>query len=87
MHARQGEGLIDAVQAGNETRFINDFRHHPRSTSANCRFSQTYLAGRPALLVVCTSDVEEGEEFLVDYGDHFWKVDARKERSHCERAE
>ena len=87
MHARLRDGLIDALQAGNETRFINDYRHHPRSTSANCQFSQTYLAGRPSLLVVCTSDVEEGEEFLVDYGDHFWKVDARKERSHCERAE
>jgi len=64
---------IDAGGAGNETRFINDFRGNEQGR-ANCCFSQTYIAGRPALMVVVTQDVHEGEELLVDYGEAFWKA-------------
>ena len=64
--------VIDAAEAGNETRFINDYRRHPQGRP-NCCFSQTYLAGRPALVVVVVEDVGEGEELLIDYGDTFWR--------------
>jgi len=65
--------VIDAGGAGNETRFINDFRGHPQGRP-NCCFSQTYVAGRPALMVVVTQDVQEGDELLVDYGEAFWQA-------------
>ena len=64
--------VIDAAEAGNETRFINDFRDTPQGRP-NCCFSQTYLAGRPAIMVVAVEDVREGEELLIDYGEAFWR--------------
>mmetsp|Transcript_11254 Transcript_11254/g.38430 ORF Transcript_11254/g.38430 Transcript_11254/m.38430 type:complete len:197 (-) Transcript_11254:1527-2117(-) len=62
--------FIDASRAGNETRFINDFRGV--AGSPNCKFSQSHVGGRPAILVVITRQVKEEEELLVDYGDVYW---------------
>ena len=61
---------VDAEAAGNEARFINDYRGIAPA-GPNVVFARTRLAGRPCALVVVTRPVGYGEEFVADYGDGF----------------
>eukprot|EP00960_Hanusia_phi_P038472 753453-Hanusia_phi.AAC.3 len=36
--------------------------------ASNCSFSRSWIRGAPALFIVTSRLVEEGEEFLLDYG-------------------
>lgn len=62
---------IDAGRGGNETRMTNDYRGI--GSVANCNFSRSWLRGSPALFVITVADVPEGHEFLLDYGELYWK--------------
>ena len=57
---------IDAGDCGNELRFINSYLGIAFSPNVTMRTG--YVNTYPHILVVCLRDIEEGEEFLLDYG-------------------
>jgi len=57
---------IDAEKCGNEMRFINS--HLNIAFTANVTMRTLYLNTLPHIVLVCTTDIEPGEEFLLDYG-------------------
>lgn len=64
---------IDAKFAGNEMRFVNDFRgiaNCPNVAFVRCTQSSTGLF--KDLRIVTTRNIRTAEEFLVDYGCGFW---------------
>jgi len=63
----QEEGLgVDAGKCGNEIRFINSYLNV--AFSPNVTLRTTYINTYPHLLVVCTQDIDIGDEILLDYG-------------------
>tara|TARA_Y100000813_G_scaffold194440_1_gene174818 strand:- start:264 stop:743 length:480 start_codon:yes stop_codon:yes gene_type:complete len=61
---------IDALKAGNELRFINDYRNI--KNDANVILKNTYIDKRPKILVVVKEDIEPDEEILLDYGNDYY---------------
>ena len=61
---------IDAIDAGNELRFINDYRNV--SNIANVTIRICYIDKKPRVLFVVTNEIKEGEQLLTDYGDDYW---------------
>jgi len=57
---------IDAETCGNELRFINS--HIGIAFSPNVTMRTVYVNTLPHIVLVCTTDIEVGEEFLLDYG-------------------
>ena len=71
--------VIDASKRGNEARFINDWRNISRRP--NCSFTQKYLDnGAVAAFIYAISNIEPGEELLLDYGDLYWDVKKKEEK-------
>ncbi|MDP2434891.1 MAG: hypothetical protein Q8P67_04045, partial [archaeon] len=76
---------VDALEFGNEARFINDFHGVPQShpgavgeiaTEANCAFRlrMHQITGLYYLEVFTKSHVSFGEELLFDYGPKWWSI-------------
>jgi hypothetical protein len=63
---------IDAEVMGNEMRFINSYLNI--GFSANLVMRTSYIHTVPHILLICTRDIEPGEEFLLDYGDAYNKA-------------
>lgn len=57
---------IDAANCGNELRFINSYIGI--AFSPNVTMRTAYVNTYPHIVIVCLRDIEEGEEFLLDYG-------------------
>jgi len=57
---------IDAQYEGNEMRFINSYLGI--AFGANVTMRTCYTDTIPRIILVCTQDIEIGEEFLLDYG-------------------
>jgi len=78
---------IDADKAGNEARYINDFRGVPGAERPNAEFNEIWDGNRKergmGVWVLGKSGkgkgIKKGEEILVSYGRGFWK--ARKDSS------
>jgi hypothetical protein len=62
---------VDGEKCGSEMRFINDYRNI--SDECNVIMRTVYIGTYPKLVIVCTKDIEVGDEFLLDYGS--WYVD------------
>ena len=62
---------IDAINMGNELRFINDYRNI--SLSSNVIIKTTYIDKKPRVLFVVTKKIEPGEQLLTDYGEGYWQ--------------
>ena len=64
---------LDADKAGNEARFINDFRGCGPDKRANVKFaSRMDERGERQMGVYALRNVAKGEEFLLSYGKGFW---------------
>lgn len=76
----QTEALsLDAGDAGNELRFVNDFRGV--ATGANVAFRSTTVNGLPVRMLVVLEDLAYGAELLVDYGFDYWSALGVEENS------
>ena len=62
---------IDAEKVGNEMRFINSYLNI--AFSPNVTMRTTYINTYPHLMIVCTRDIDIGEEILLDYGEAYNK--------------
>jgi hypothetical protein len=56
--------------AGNELRFINDFRN--TGSCANCGYDRIRIDGKLSLVIKTSRAVTAGAELLVDYGEEYW---------------
>lgn len=63
---------VNAETAGNEMRFINAFQGV--GERANVKMRTVYINTFPHIIVLCTEDIEEGEELLLDYGEEYTKM-------------
>lgn len=63
---------IDAEKIGNEMRFINSYLNV--AFFANVAMRTVYIDGMPHIVIVCTRDIDVGEEFLLDYGEAYNKA-------------
>ena len=61
--------VIDAETCGNEMRFINDF--HGISDEANVVMRTCYVGTYPHIIIVCSKNINEGDEIFLDYGDAY----------------
>ena len=57
---------IDAQDCGNEMRFINSYLNI--DFAANVTMRSAYLNTYPHIIIICTRDIDIGEEILLDYG-------------------
>lgn len=66
--------VVDAARAGNEARFVNDYRGTGRPRNAAIG---EYLQGgdpaRPRVAFVAAAPIARGDEILVSYGKGFWQ--------------
>lgn len=69
---RRGSWTIDALSAGNHTRFINH-SHSPNATSL-----AAYLAPYFYIVIAAVKPIACGEQITYDYGLNYWK--RRKDR-------
>ena len=60
---------LDAEHCGNELRFINSYLNI--SFYPNVTMRTVYINTFPHLVVVCTKDIEPGDELLLDYGEGY----------------
>ena len=56
---------INAEKMGNELRFINHYKNI--KNNPNCKFEQSYISGKPILLIVVTDYINKNDEILIDY--------------------
>lgn len=63
---------VDAEKQGNEMRFINSYLNI--GFKANVSMRTAYVETYPHIVIVCTEDIEVGEEILLDYGDAYNKA-------------
>lgn len=63
---------LDGSRAGSKTRFINS-APEPRDKNANCSFKLLLCNTVLRVGVFATSDIQKGEEFLLDYGPSFFE--------------
>lgn len=64
---------IDALDIGNELRFINDYRNI--SSTENVVLRTTYIDKKPRVVFVVTQNIEEGDQLLTDYGKGYWEAE------------
>lgn len=62
-----GDYEIDALEYGNEIRFIN------HSNKPNAKFMQIFHNGIVHIVCVSLIDIVAGSELLVDYGPSYWR--------------
>jgi len=75
---------VDAEEAGNETRFINDIKG--TNLTPNVKFFQYYdeQTGELRIGTECCSNIAPGSELLSDYGKTYWHSLARSKRKEKE---
>lgn len=86
---------VDASRAGNEARFVNDYRGVPGKTGPNAEFKEVWdgRRGERAMGVWVLAagkagknkGIKKGEEILISYGRGFWG--ARKEEEENQNGE
>lgn len=65
---------LDARHAGNEARFINDYRNTGRHANVEFRLRRdTRGEMRQGVFVCAKAAVEAGEELLISYGQGYWR--------------
>ena len=69
--SRSDNCCIDALNYGNELRFINDYRNI--APSENVVIKNAYIDKKPRVLFVVTKQIKPGEQILTDYGEEYWK--------------
>lgn len=57
---------IDAENCGNEMRYINSYLNI--DFEANVSMRTVYMNTYPHIVIVCTKDIDVGDELLLDYG-------------------
>jgi len=84
---RAADVAVDAARAGNEARFVNDFRGVPGAGGrANAEFREVWdpRRGERAMAVFAargrSGGIAKGEEVLVSYGKGFWEVREQEAR-------
>lgn len=60
---------VDAATEGNECRFINHYKGI--ADEPNSVMKITYVEELPRVMIVCTKDVDVGQEFLLSYSDEY----------------
>lgn len=60
---------VDAMECGNEMRFINSYLNI--ADRPNVKMRTAYVGSYPHVMVLCIEDIEIGEEILLDYGDEY----------------
>ena len=60
---------VNAQTHGNEMRFINAFQGI--GSRPNVKMRTAYINTMPHVIIVCTEDIEVGEELLLDYGEAY----------------
>lgn len=60
---------IDAETHGNEMRFINSYLNI--NFGPNVTMRTVYINTYPHIVLVCTQDIDVGDELLLDYGDAY----------------
>ena len=63
---------LDAQDCGNELRFINSYLNVDFGPNVTMR--TVYINTYPHICIVCTKDIEIGDEFLLDYGEAYNKA-------------
>ncbi|PHJ16049.1 hypothetical protein CSUI_010138, partial [Cystoisospora suis] len=63
---------LDALEAQSELAMLNDSHGQP-DLRPNCVVVPVLVHGVPMLVAVTISPVQQGEELLIDYGDHYWE--------------
>lgn len=63
---------VDAEFMGNEMRFINSYLNV--AFKANVSMRTAYVNTYPHIVIVCTEDIDVGDELLLDYGDAYNKA-------------
>lgn len=61
---------INAEHCGNEMRYINSYLNI--DFEANVSMRTVYMNTYPHIVIVCTKDIEVGDELLLDYGKVIW---------------
>jgi len=61
---------VDAGDAGNETRYINDCSG--TGHTANIHFRRAWIGGRMQVVVQALVDIQPNQELLVEYGEGYW---------------
>ena len=61
---------INALNCGNELRYINDYKNI--SDEPNTRFISSNINGFQQILVVVIKDIPSYKEILIDYGNDYW---------------
>ncbi|KAL1527302.1 hypothetical protein AB1Y20_015974 [Prymnesium parvum] len=65
---------LDANKAGNEARFINDYRNTGRRANVEFRLRRDSCGElRQGVFVCDKAGIRAGEELLISYGKSFWK--------------
>eukprot|EP00730_Choanoeca_flexa_P003908 TRINITY_DN11537_c1_g2_i3.p1 TRINITY_DN11537_c1_g2~~TRINITY_DN11537_c1_g2_i3.p1 ORF type:complete len:698 (+),score=154.98 TRINITY_DN11537_c1_g2_i3:2-2095(+) len=64
---------VDAAELGNEMRFCNDYRNIAEANNARLKAQSCDYCQHREMAVVAVSDIRQGEEILLDYGDEYWK--------------
>lgn len=62
------------VVAGNETRFINDFRNTGHQPNVDFHVEFEPLLGVLTCRVTSCRQIKKGDEILTDYGDEYWSA-------------
>jgi hypothetical protein len=60
---------IDATESGNELRYINSYLNIAKEPNIIC--SITHINKKPVVLYICSKDIANGEELLIDYGKEY----------------
>lgn len=60
---------VDASSEGNECRFINHFRGIAEEPNVIMKIG--YVENLPRVMIVCTRDIDSGEELLLKYSDEY----------------
>ena len=63
---------LDAQDCGNEMRFINSYLNVDFAPNVTMR--TVYINTYPHICIVCTRDIDVGDEILLDYGDAYNKA-------------
>ena len=63
---------VNAEKQGNEMRFINSYLNV--AFKANVSMRTAYVDTYPHIIIVCTEDIEVGDEILLDYGEAYNKA-------------
>ena len=56
---------INDEKMGNEMRYINHYKNI--KNKPNCKFEQSYINGKPILLIIVINEINKDNEILIDY--------------------